>query len=176
MKKCIKGLGLIMIAMSLMLSITAFAANDITVKINGEPLSFDVPPQLIKDRTMVPLRAIFEALGAQVDWNGATRTVTATRGDTVVVSTIGSRAMYINGTARTMDVEPVIVNDRTLVPARFVAEAFDCDVEWDGGSRTVDIYTEGNTFTVDEDDVPDDTGGFVDDDEEIALPSDMYDD
>lgn len=147
MKKILKNLGLVLIAASLMLSITAFAANDISVRINGEPLSFDVPPQLINDRTMVPLRTIFEALGAQVDWNSTTRTVTATRGDTVVVSTIGSKTMYINGSARTMDVAPVIVNDRTLVPARFVAEAFDCYVEWEGSTRTVYI-----DYTVDDED------------------------
>lgn len=150
MKKCIRNLGLIMLAMLLVLSTTVFAtfaADGIKVKINGEPVEFDVPPQLINDRTMVPLRAIFEALGAKVEWNGDTQTVTATRGDIVVVSTIGNKIMYVSGEAKTMDVAPVIISDRTLVPARFVAEAFGCFVEWESSTRTVYI-----DYTVDDED------------------------
>ena len=175
MKNIIRVLGLIIIVISLMLSTAAFAVDGIRVLINGEPIEFDVQPQLINDRTMVPLRAIFETLGAEVEWNGDTRTVTATRDDIVVVSTIESKTMYVNGEAKIMDVAPVIIDDRTLVPARFIAEAFGCDVQWDGSDRTVYIST-GSGFEADEDDFPDDNGGFVDDDDEIVIPPEEYED
>lgn len=142
MKKRIRNLRLmmsVMLILSFMLSPMALASDGIKVLVNGEFVQFDVQPQVIDDRTMVPLRAIFEKLGAQVDWDSHTQTLTATRDDIVVVSTIGDKIMYINGGARTMDVAPAVINGRTLVPVRFVAEAFDCYVEWDGGSRTAYI-------------------------------------
>lgn len=148
MKKWTKKLGLmvlVMLTLSIMLSTMASASSGIKVMVNGELVQFDVQPQVINDRTMVPLRAIFEKLGAEVDWNGQTQTVTATRDDIVVVSTIGSRTMYINGEAKTMDVAPSVINGRTLVPVRFVAEAFDCYVEWDGSSSTVYITSDYDT-------------------------------
>jgi len=126
----------------LALSSTALAKDAIRVRLNGVTLEFDVDPQIINDRTMVPLRGIFEALGAEVEWNGGTRTVSAVKGNKVVVATIDSRIMYINDEERIMDVAPMIINDRTLVPVRFVAEAFDCDVKWDAGKRMVIIETD----------------------------------
>lgn len=90
---------------------------------------------------MVPLRAIFEGLGATVEWNGNTQTITAYNETTIVRSTIGEYTMNVNETAKSIDVPPMLVNDRTLVPARFVAEAFDCDVQWDGNTKTVSITT-----------------------------------
>jgi len=117
------------------------AAQPIGVYLDGVPLSTDVPPQLIDGRTLVPLRAIFEALGAEVDWNPATRTVTGTRGDTVVVLTIGSTTPTVNGQVVPIDVPAQIVDDRTLVPVRFVAESFGVEVDWDGNTRTVTITT-----------------------------------
>lgn len=145
MKKWTKKLGLmvlVMLTLSVMLSTMASASGGIKVMVNGELVQFDVQPQLINDRTMVPLRAIFEQLGARVDWNSDTRTVTATKDDIVVKSTIGNKTMYINGEQKTMDVAPAVIDGRTLVPVRFVAEAFDCYVEWDGGSSTVYIESD----------------------------------
>jgi len=117
------------------------ANNDITVKIDGQQIAFDVQPQLINDRTMVPLRAIFEALGATVDWNGDTQTVTSTKGGTTISLTINNPTMYVNGAAVTLDSPACLVDDRTLVPVRAISEAFNCDVEWDGASRSVLITT-----------------------------------
>ncbi len=115
--------------------------NNISVTIDGEKVTFDQPPVIINDRTMVPLRAIFEALGASVEWNAATRTVTSTMGNTTISMTIGSKTMYKNGEAISVDVAPQLVGDRTLVPARAVAESFNCSVDWDGATRTVAITT-----------------------------------
>lgn len=153
MKKGIKVLGLCLLMMSIMISTGAFASNDIKVAIDGEYVEFDVQPQLINDRTMVPLRAIFEALGTDVDWINETQTVIATKDGVTVKASIGSTEMYIDDDVRTMDVAPMLIGGRTLVPVRFVAEAFDCDVDWDGENNTVNITSgdEMNYYYSDQD-------------------------
>ena len=113
--------------------------SGITVLMDGNLMSFDVPPQLINDRTMVPLRAIFEAMGAKVDWDGETQTVTGTKDNTVVVLAIGSTSPTINGKVMTIDQPGVIIDSRTLAPLRFVAEAFGGTVDWDGDTQTASI-------------------------------------
>ena len=125
--------------------VTLAAGDSISVYLDGRPLAFDVPPQIINDRTMVPLRAVFEAFGAAVEWDGATQAVTGTKGDTVVVLTIGSTSPSINGKLVTIDQPGVIVNDRTLAPLRFVGEAFGGKVDWDGATNTVTITSGAGT-------------------------------
>ena len=132
--------------LSMLLLIAAapvYAAPEVTVILDGKVMSFDVPPQIVKDRTLVPLRAIFEGMGASIEWNGATETVTATKGSTVVVLTIGSTSPTINGNVVTIDQPGIIVNDRTLAPLRFVAEAFGGTVAWDDNSQTATISMGG---------------------------------
>lgn len=73
------------------------AKDNITVELDGKEIVFDVQPQLINDRTMVPLRAIFEALGATVAWDQSTKTVISTKGETVIVLTIDNPIMKVNG-------------------------------------------------------------------------------
>ena len=120
------------------------AAGEISVVVDGKTLEFDVAPQNINSRILVPLRAIFEEVGAAVDWDGGTQTVTATKGDTVVVLTIGSTSPTINGETVEIDQPGILVGSRTLAPLRFVAEAFGGDVEWDGSSNTAYISLNGN--------------------------------
>lgn len=122
-------------------SLVGCADGGISVTLNGEALTFDVQPQLIDNRTMVPLRKIFEAMGAVVDWNNDTQTVTATKGDERVIATINSKNVYINGETKTLDVPPMVIDDRTLVPVRFVAEAFGANVDWNEVAQTVIIGT-----------------------------------
>ena len=117
------------------------AQADISVLLNGTPISFDQPPVIIDGRTLVPLRAIFEAMNATVDWDQSTKTVTSTRGNTTVKLTIGENTLYKNGQPVTLDVPAQLISDRTMVPARAVAEAFGADVQWNGENRTV-IITE----------------------------------
>ncbi|MCL2392176.1 MAG: copper amine oxidase N-terminal domain-containing protein [Oscillospiraceae bacterium] len=114
-------------------------SSPISVYFDGTRLSFDVPPQMIDGRVLVPLRTIFEALGADVNWNEATRTITATRDDTTVVLTIGNTTATVNGQSITLDVPPQVIDGRTLVPLRFVAESFGVTVDWNGETRTVTI-------------------------------------
>lgn len=97
----------------------------------------DVAPYIKNDRTYVPMRYMGEALGAEVVWDDAARTVTLTKDDTTVVFTIGSTTYTVNGEAKTADVAPEIANDRAMLPARFVAEAFGAVVGWDASTQTV---------------------------------------
>ena len=115
--------------------------GDIKVLLDGRELSFEVQPQIIGDRTMVPLRTIFEELGADVDWNGEKQTVTAKTDDTEIVMTIGSRIMTVNSRIITLDVPPQIVDDFTLVPVRARVGIIRADVDWDQDSYTVIIET-----------------------------------
>ena len=140
-----KNIALFMIACLLIMSaMCVSAANDeISVYlqgfsgIDGEKIQFDISPQTINGRTMVPIRAIFEAMGASVNWDDATKTAICTKDGTVVKMTLNSTTEYINDNPYSMDVAPVIISGRTLAPARYVAEAFGYNVKWDEMTRYV---------------------------------------
>ena len=118
------------------------AENDISVMVNGEKILFDVSPQIIDGRTMVPIRAIFEVMGAEVEWDDATKTAICTKDSLTVRMTVGSTIEKINNAEVTMDIAPVVINGRTLAPARYVAEAFGYNVVWNGTQKTVIITSE----------------------------------
>lgn len=118
-------------------------SDEILVRVDGEYVNFDQPPAIVNDRTLVPVRAIFESMGISVDWNADTRTVTATRDNTSISLAIDSNVIYktVNGetTQIEIDVPAQILGDRTMVPARAVAQSFGASVNWDGKTRTVII-------------------------------------
>jgi hypothetical protein len=136
MKKRISFTVLVLSALLLIAAAPLSAAPDISVILDGQTLSFDVPPQLVNGRMLVPLRAIFEAMGASIDWDGDTQTVTATKDGSVVVLTIGSASPMIDDKIVAIDQPGIIVDGRTLAPLRFVAEAFGGTVIWDGSTQT----------------------------------------
>lgn len=144
-----KLLAMILTALILLSCTPAFAEGDITIEIDGEKLLCDVPPIIINDRTMVPLRAIFEALSADVQWDGETQKITGTKNGTEVILFIGNTFATISGKASELDSPPVIVESRTLVPVRFISEAMGCQVYWDGEKRQVNI-TSSSTSTLPE--------------------------
>ena len=111
----------------------------VNVKINGKLINFDQDPVIHEGRTLVPLRAIFEELGAEVDWDGETQTVTAYKDGITVSMRIGTTNMAVNNSVIVLDVAAMLINGRTLVPARAVSEAFKCKVDWDAQTRTVII-------------------------------------
>lgn len=116
------------------------AADGISVVVDGAPLEFDVPPVIVNDRTMVPMRAIFESLGATVAWDGENRRVEAIFGDGAhILLTIDSTTAYKNNEAFTLDAAPFIENGRTMVPVRFIGEASGALVGWLAESRTVKV-------------------------------------
>ena len=114
----------------------------ITVSVDWGEIDFDVPPMIIEGRTMVPLRAIFEALDAQVEWNGTTRTVTGYRQNTSVSLVVDSKIATVKGEEIQLDVPAIIVSGRTLVPARFISESLGAKVSWDAKLRKVEILTQ----------------------------------
>ncbi len=142
--KRIFSLVLVLVMAFSFLGVVTASAEDVAIAviIDGVAVNFDVPPQIINDRTMVPVRAIFEALGASVEWNNETRTVTATKGETVVALVIDSNVIKVNDTEKTIDVPAMIVNERTLVPVRAISEAFECTVEWNQETYTVTITSD----------------------------------
>lgn len=111
----------------------------ISVMVNGEKVMFDVLPTATDGRVLVPLRAIFESLGATIDWNGETQTITAKKGERKVILKLGSNVMTVDGVEKTLDVPAQSVDGRTLVPVRAISEAFGCDVQWNGGNNSVII-------------------------------------
>ena len=106
-------------------------SSGISVLVNGKSIVMDVPPVLENGRTLGPLRPIFEALGARVLWNDRTQTVTASKGNTEVALTIGKKEAAVNGKTVLLDAPARLVNDRTLVPVRFVSESLGAQVTWD---------------------------------------------
>lgn len=111
----------------------------IRVNINGNPITFDQPPIIQNGRTLVPMRKIFEAMGAKVEWNGGTQSITAVKGDITVSLQIESNEMIKNGEIITLDVPAQLFGSYTLVPVRAVAESFEAKINWDEETQTVII-------------------------------------
>lgn len=116
------------------------AKSEITVVVSGEQVKFDVEPEIIDSRTMVPVRAIFEAMGAKVSWDEPSGTVFAEKLGKTVEFKIGEKEADYSGKKVFMDVPAVIKNGRTLVPARYSAEGMGYIVSWDAETKTVAIY------------------------------------
>ena len=144
--KRVKVLTAIILSMTIVLttvpcSIIADSNNSIVVTLDGSPIQFEQPPIIENGRTLVPLRAIFEALGATVEWDNATRTVVAIKENTTIIMQINNNTMQKNSQPIELEVAPVIFNGTTLVPTRAVAESFGVNVTWDGDTRTVILNT-----------------------------------
>ncbi len=120
-------------------------AGDITIGtfVDGVDVDYEkydsVLPQIKNGTTLVPVRAVTEAFDAAVTWNGEDRTVTVKSGDTEIVLTIDSAKAIVNGEEKELTAAPEIVEGRTIVPVRFIAQALGMDVEWDDASRTIII-------------------------------------
>jgi hypothetical protein len=113
--------------------------NEISVYVNDSKITFDQPPVTENSRVLVPIRAIAEAMGAAVDWDGTSQTNTIVKDSKTVKMQIGNNTMTVDGAPIQLDVPPKIVGDRILVPVRAIAEAFGAKVEWSGLDNTVYI-------------------------------------
>ncbi|HWP96462.1 MAG TPA: peptidylprolyl isomerase [Syntrophomonadaceae bacterium] len=120
------------------------SSERIQIIFNNHELTTDVDPIIESDRVMVPLRSIFEALGAQVVWNPEDQSITAVRGDVSLQLMIGSNTAMKNGANVSLDVAPQIINSRTLVPIRFVSEALGATVQWNEDKRQVIVNNDSN--------------------------------
>ena len=120
---------------------TTLAEEKIKVTLDGQAMDFDVAPIIQNDRVLVPMRAIFEGLNCSVDYTDidGKQVITAKNNSNTISLEIGSNEMTVNDEKVSLDTVPVIIDDRTLVPLRAVSEALDCNVDWDGDTKTVAI-------------------------------------
>lgn len=110
--------------------------------VNGESKAIDeqgTAPVIIDGRTLLPVRAVVEEFGGTVGWEAETQTVTLVKGEDTVKLVIGEKTAYLNDEASELDTAPAIINGRTMLPIRFVAESFGLVVNWEAASRTVTI-------------------------------------
>jgi len=112
-----------------------------TVNIMMDGQLMDFTGYLLGSSTVVPLRAIFETLGATIEWDGVNYAVTATKGNKVVYLKVGDTTAYVDGKPITLSVPPVLIDSRTFVPLRFVAESLDTQVGWIQETKTATIST-----------------------------------
>lgn len=143
-RRILVGAGLVLLLVTgliLNAAVVQADAGPVYVRLDGREVYLDVPGEIRDGRTLVPFRSIFEALGAEVSWDADNQTAAAQRGDDSLILTIGSRVVEWRGSLMKVDVPPVIVNGRTLVPLRLVAQALGLHVEWDGAGRTVHLAT-----------------------------------
>ncbi len=113
--------------------------NEDGIIFNGKPIKFDSPPFVDGGRTLIPIRAITESLGAEVSWDDETQTVTIVKDDTTIELIIGSNTALVNGEEVELDTKADIVNARTYVPVRFISEVLGADVNWDGDNGIVEV-------------------------------------
>lgn len=114
-------------------------ARALEVVVNGQALPADPPPLMRNDRVLLPMRVVFEALGAEVTWELDTQTAIGTWGDTTVRMQINNPLAYINDWVVTLDVPAQLINNRTYIPVRFPAEVFGAEVRWEEVTQTVFI-------------------------------------
>jgi len=116
-----------------------------TALVDGKKVTLDVAPVIVNGRTLVPVRFISEALGAEVGWDGASRTVAITLGNKKIMLQLDSSAAMVNGKQVVMDVPAMTMKGRTMVPIRFVSESLDLDVTFDNATREITIMSKSNS-------------------------------
>lgn len=139
-----KKINILLIVILLLTSFTVVnqnveAASNITINVAGVKQSYSNKAIIKSGSTLVPLRGIFESLGATVQWNQSTKTIDASKGNTKIWLKIGSKTTKVNGKTVTIAVPAQIVNGSTLVPLRFISEVLGANVQWTQASKTIDI-------------------------------------
>lgn len=130
-------------------TIQVLPVENIIVK--GKHLGFDTPPVIKAGRTLVPVRALVQAFGAEVTWNPVNQTVTITRGDQTFILTLGETEVVVDDNTIQLDVPAQTMNGRTVVPLRFIAEQMGFEVDYEDGDITIEESEEAETVqTADE--------------------------
>lgn len=118
--------------------------NTVNVMVNGRALITDTPSEVVNNRTMVPFRALFEALGAnQITWDEPTQTVTGSDGTTTIKLVIGSYDIEVNGKIETMDTPVMVINSRTMIPLSMVSRSLGATVTWNADTYTAMVVKDG---------------------------------
>lgn len=166
----LKKLGTLFLAFTMFMGVNTFASNrylnmtitydyhsynynkeEVFVSVDGKVLKdLSMPPIILKDYTLVPAREVFEAMGAKVEWKGDIEQVFISYNDILIVLSNNSKKAYVSGVAKEMDTEAKIINNKVMIPLRFVSTALGFDVSWDKATRTANISTKavnGNEVT-----------------------------
>ncbi len=147
MKKML--LSLAIVTAFLLVPLANASAANVQVVVNGQNINdrFEVQPIVDNSSVLVPLRAIFEAVGATVEWEQDSQTARAVKGNTTVIMVLGSLEPTVNGTIWPLEVPAQAVNESILAPLRFAGEAFGGTATWDGPNYTAIINTSGTPVT-----------------------------
>lgn len=127
---------------SLFFASIACAADDVKVLVNGKQVISDVPATIVSSRTMLPFRAVLNALGVDdksIKWNQQSKSIEVNSGSKYIFLAVGGTIALTNDKQITLEVPPYIENGRTFVPVRFISEALGADVQWNADSKTVYI-------------------------------------
>lgn len=118
-----------------------FQVNNPVMTVDGIESEIDpgreTVPLIRNNRTILPVRAIVEAMQGAVLWDEQTKTVLLAKGENIVLFVIDSTTAYLNETPHELDTPPTIINERTMLPIRFIADSFGFDVAWEGESKTI---------------------------------------
>ena len=135
----------------MILSSKVFAESTITVTVDGDEIFFkDAPPVIVNDRTYVPMRAIFESLGAYVEWDNDTRCVFAHKRLSHIVMHIDEGIYYVNSDRHTMVAKPLLIDDRLMLPVRDVSESIGAEVLWSAAEKKVIISSKEEKYKVED--------------------------
>ena len=142
MKKAVKNLSIIFLALLIFIPSNLFAAKDISIYLDGYKIETDVKPFISSSRTFVPIRFISEKIGCKVDWNQEKQMVTISKDNNNIKLTIGKKDVLINDKENVKnDVAPLIKNSRTFVPLRFITEYFDLETKWNSKEYRIDLVS-----------------------------------
>lgn len=139
MKKLYASVVLLCMLITLIPGELAHAAPAARLFLDGQPLASDVPPTIVNNRTLVPLRVIMEALGASVNWISNSQPILIRKGTTEIQVQVGKNQAQVNGKVITLDVAPQIMQNRAMVPLRFIGESLGAGIWWEPTSRSVYI-------------------------------------
>lgn len=126
---------------SALISTSVFAADDITVEVNGDKIKFvDQGAEIVDGRTLIPLRGVFDSMGFEVTWDDVSRSAKISNSLKDITVTENLKRITANTKTFDIDVAPQILNSRLMIPLRAIAESIDATVEWDSTTKTVSIY------------------------------------
>lgn len=137
--KLMKKIFILSVVFVLCFTFAAFAQDSVTVYVDNEKVDFDVEPFIEEGRTLVPLRGVFEKLGARVDWNKTIQEVVIKDDNNEIQMLLNKNKVMVNGEIKTIDVATMMINSRTFAPLRFISENLGHDVRWDGSTNSVYI-------------------------------------
>lgn len=149
-------------------------SEGIQVKINNEYIHCDVKPTTINNRVLVPVRVIFENLGLQVGWDETTKTVIGQKDNLIIRLPIGNTTATKNDSEIQLDVPAVIIDERILVPVRFIAESIGENVEWDEQNKVILISTQNREYEVIEVNNPNEFINAIGPNRKIVLNKEEY--